>query len=236
MDPKLLAWHRMQQTVLSTEQVRSIDRLAVERYGMHSLVLMENAAIGCAHWLRTRFAEPMTTVLLCGRGNNGGDGLALARHLTNWGWPCRVYLLGGSQQLSKDAGHNLEILTGNHGLPVETIEPNEGRLPELVGAGVIVDALLGTGARGNPRAPLDRWIEAANASSAFRVAVDVPTGVDAETGQPGQPTFLPDATLTFVARKPAMAHLDSSQLFGEIAVLPIGVPAQLLLSVLDQTC
>ncbi len=236
MSQKLTAWNRLKKSFLSTEQVREIDRLAVQEYGMHSLVLMENAAIGCVHWLLQKFSEPQPTAILCGRGNNGGDGLAIARHLVNCGWPCRVILCGPLNGLSADAAANLEILTIGNGHSVEVVEgqakPNFNF--ESHGPSVILDAMLGTGAKGNPRPPFDGWIRAANASAAFRVAIDVPTGVDAETGERGTPYFQAQATLTFVARKAGMQLNDPAPTFGEITVLPIGVPAQLMEAVLKR--
>ena len=95
-------------------------------------------------------------------------------------------------------------------------------------ADVIVDAMLGTGAAGDPRPPFDEWIHCANKSNAFRLAIDIPSGICAETGRAGNPAFRADATLTFVARKPAMELAASRVHFGEIEVLGIGVPEGLL--------
>ncbi len=99
---------------------------------------------------------------------------------------------------------------------------------------LILDCMVGTGARGAPRAPFCSWIEAANATPAYRIAVDVPTGIDAETGERHQPFFEAAATISFVARKPAMALADAAKLFGEIEVVPIGIPSQLVERVLDE--
>lgn len=234
MDDSLLtAWQRLSRAVLSTAQVRQVDRLAVERYGMHSLVLMENAALGCVHWLLHKFTEPQSTTILCGSGNNGGDGLAIARHLLNCGWPCRVLVCGPAEKLSDDARANLEILTAGDGLQVEWVTELPNRLPDFSASQLIIDALLGTGAKGDPREPLASLIRVANRASAFRVAIDIPTGVDVESGQTGSPCFQTDATLTFVARKPAMQLEASPHLFGSIQVIPIGVPAQLLRDLLS---
>ena len=247
----LTAWERLRQRTLTVEQSRAVDRLAIEVYGMQSLVLMENAALGCVEWLLHRCPAPQATSILCGRGNNGGDGLAIARHLTNRGWPCQVILLGPASKLANDAQANLNILTaGTGGVPVEILQ---GPLPvparkRLSHSTVIIDALLGTGAGGAPRAPLDDWLRAANQGQALRVAIDVPTGVDAELGDaelgdaelgdaelevavleaPAHAYFQAAATLTFVAKKPAMLRAAAERLFGEVHVLPIGIPTQMM--------
>ncbi len=227
---------QLSQCVLTTEQIRAVDRRAMEKYGMHSLVLMENAGLGCVSWLRARFESPPDgkrprTVILCGAGNNGGDGLVIARHLRAWGWPCELFVLGSLDKLSTDAQANAKILLAdsNNELHWSTDKRTSQHLSqEIARAELLIDAMLGTGATGNPRAPLDHWIHLANASSAMRVAVDIPTGVDATTGSRGTPSFLADATLTFVAFKPAMAKVETSSAFGEITVLPIGIPVALI--------
>lgn len=235
MNRQLTAWRELQSRVLSVEQIRQVDRRAVEAYAMHPLVLMENAALACTDWLRRRWDQPQTTTILCGRGNNGGDGLAIARHLTNCGWPITVLQLGPIDQLSADAQANYRILTAGAGMPICVLEsPLDPRAREQIAASqVIIDALLGTGARGAPRPPLDDWLQAANDAPGFRVAIDIPTGVDAETGHTAGVYFHAGATLSFVARKPAMALDAAAARFGELAILPIGIPAALIVEILE---
>lgn len=237
MSPQLTAWQQLKTRTLSVDRVRAVDALAIEKYGMHSLVLMENAALGCVDWLCKKFRSPQPTTILCGRGNNGGDGLAIARHLTNHGWPCCVIQLGPIGELSSDARANFRILTTGHGLAVYLAEePLKSEMKQsLRNSTVIIDALLGTGARGAPRAPLDDWIDRANRCTAFRTAIDIPTGINAETGNSAGLYFQADATLTFVARKPAMNHPQANSIFGEIEVLPIGIPAHMMLEILAQS-
>lgn len=225
------AWKRLHECTLSVDQSREVDRVAVEDYGMHSLVLMENAALVCVDWLLHRCPAPLPTTILCGRGNNGGDGLAIARQLTNRGWPCQTILLGPPDRLSVDARANLQILTagkGTGGMEILTGPLPPQVLARLKRSSVIMDALLGTGAGGAPREPMRGWLQAANQCQALRVAVDVPTGIDAETGEAHEGHFLPTATLTFVAKKPAMADPKTAAVFGEIYALPIGIPLQMM--------
>ncbi len=108
-------------------------------------------------------------------------------------------------------------------------DTNEDSMKQLeqriANAEVIIDAMLGTGANGEPKAPLSHWIQLANATCATRIAIDIPTGWDASTGERSANTFAASATLTFVARKPAMAEPSAANLLGELAVIPIGIPA-----------
>jgi NAD(P)H-hydrate epimerase len=227
------AWKQLANRFLTVAQIREIDHVAVERYRMNSLVLMENAALGCVRWLENRFSDGGQAIILCGRGNNGGDGLAIARHLRVLGWMCQVAVAGPLERMSADAQANLEILIAGGGRELLLWRDH---LPDssqtatlqkwLASANVIIDAMLGTGASGEPQTPLSEWIRMANQSNGQRVAIDIPTGWDATTGEASEHTFKADATLTFVARKPAMALPTASKVLGEIFVLPIGIPQE----------
>jgi NAD(P)H-hydrate epimerase len=227
------ACEQLANRFLSVAQIREVDRVAIEHYRMNSLVLMENAALGCVRWIESRFPDGGNSVILCGRGNNGGDGLAIARHLRVLGWLCQVVVLGPTEKMSADARANLEILVAGGGCDLlhwnevldETAQNSKLR-QWIESATVIIDAMLGTGASGEPKAPLGNWISMANQVSARRVAIDIPTGWDATTGALSENTFRADVTLTFVARKPAMAQPAAAKLLGEIVVLPIGIPEE----------
>ena len=235
MPPTSTAWKQLANRFLTVEQIREVDRTAVERFRMNSLVLMENAALGCVGWLADRFPEGGNAVILCGRGNNGGDGLAITRHLRVLGWTCRASVLGTAEKMSADARANLEILIAggsrdlllwNEGL--QDSSQHSMLVQWIASATLIIDAMLGTGASGEPQAPLDNWISLANRTSAQRVAIDIPTGWEATTGEIRENTFKADVTLTFVARKPAMALPGAAKFLGEVVVLPIGIPEELI--------
>lgn len=229
------AWNQLKNSVLSTQRIREVDCLAVEEYGMHSLVLMENAALGCVRWIESQFSAPGRVAILCGRGNNGGDGLAIARHLRLLGWETEVWMLGPRERMSADARANFDILCAHsEHLPKLITDGQAEDLEAIQAADLILDAMLGTGAAGPPRSPFDSWIAAANQSNAMRVAIDMPTGVDAESAARCEPAFRPAATLTFVARKPAMVSEAASELFGAIEVLPIGIPEPLIRRLLQR--
>lgn len=228
------AWQQLKSRSLSVETIRQVDRTAIDRYHMNSLVLVENAAIGCARWLTDRLEASATGVIFCGRGNNGGDGLAIARHLRLAGHKVHVVQVGPLDKLSPDARANWNILHANSLTDCVLIENDlTGDIKETIGslidsAQFLIDALLGSGAQGNPRAPLSDLIRLANASSALRVAIDIPSGLDAATGQAGNPTFQAHATLTFVARKVGFDLPSAQSCLGQVEVLPIGIPVELI--------
>jgi NAD(P)H-hydrate epimerase len=191
--------------VLTRDEVRRVDRYAIETLGISGLVLMENAARGCADVL-TRLDLSGPVLILCGRGNNGGDGYALARHLAVRGCEATVAEFFPPDALSADAAANRRWAVAC-GAACCTLTAAE-LAAAMDRARWIVDALLGTGAAGDPRPPLAAVIEAANNADARRLAVDIPSGLDADTGACGTPTFVADHTCTFVAKKPGMLTED----------------------------
>src|SRR5260370_5792740 len=189
--------------LLSRNEVRELDRRAIQEYGVPGVVLMENAGRGCAELLRSLGVQG-PVVICCGKGNNGGDGFVIARHLDNGQVPVKVLLFANPGDLAGDAAINYRIIA-KAGLPIETLElrPFDGEKLrcELAGAEWIVDALFGTGLTGPVRPPFDQGIAAINASSAQVLAVDIPSGVDSDTGQSSGPTARADHTATFVGVK-----------------------------------
>ncbi len=187
---------------------------------MSGLVLMENAGRGVANVL-CRLAEGESgrlgrVVICCGKGNNAGDGFVIARHLDLRGHEVRVLVWAEANELAGDAGTNYKILR-HCGVPIELYgnRHDAARFAEqLAGAEWVVDALLGTGARGEPRPPLDAVIDQINAAAVKRLAVDLPSGLDCDTGAAAEHTIRADATCTFIAVKR-----------GFLAPAPIAIPA-----------
>lgn len=219
----------MSVPVASRELVREIDRRAMEEYHVPGIVLMENAGRGCADMLcQLGIAGPV--VICCGRGNNAGDGLVIARHLDLRGYTTKLLFWSDPDELTGDARQNWEI-SRCAGLPLVTLDApyDESLLAQhLAGADWIVDALLGTGARGAPRPPLNHVIEQLNAHPARKLAIDLPSGLDCDTGQPADPCFRADHTCTFVAAKPGLVMPDAPRWVGQLHVLDIGAPRRLL--------
>ena len=226
----------MNTPVLTREQIRSVDRRAIDEYGMTGLVLMENAGRGCVDVLcGIGIAGPV--VICCGPGNNGGDGFVIARHLDLRGFAVRVLLFCEPAKLQGDALANFAILAKCN-MPIHIFgnRHDSARLAELRrGADWIVDALLGTGSRGEPRPPLDAVIDQLNASTAKRLAVDLPSGLDCDTGEPARHTFRADHTCTFVAAKPGFANPVARPFVGQLHVLDIGAPRKLIDEILGVT-
>ncbi len=214
---------------LTRDQVRRVDRLAIEEYGISGLVLMENAGRGVADVL-TRRAPVGPVVVCCGTGNNAGDGFVVARHLDLRGIACRVLLWANPSELRGDAAVNFRILQRT-GVPVEVFdgEHDAARLESLLdGAAWIVDALLGTGAKGDPRPPLNTVIQQLNTTALPILAVDLPSGLDCDTGLPGSPTIRAAETCTFVALKAGFASPSARRYTGTVHVLDIGAPRKLV--------
>ncbi len=225
----------MTHATLTRQQSRQVDRLAVEQYGMLGLILMENAGRGLADTLeRLRVAGPV--LICCGKGNNAGDGFVLARHLDLRGHRVRVAIWGNPDQLRGDAAANFEILSKS-GVEIEPFDDGHdpARLERMLdGAAWIVDALLGTGVQGEPRPPLNEVIEQLNAAPAPKLAVDVPTGLDCDTGEPSTHTIRAAHTCTFVAAKPGFLAAGAAPYVGQLHVCDIGIPRKLLEEMLGQ--
>ncbi|RMF94594.1 MAG: NAD(P)H-hydrate epimerase [Planctomycetota bacterium] len=210
---------------LSREQSRRVDRLAIEEYGIPGIVLMENAGRSVAQFLDSRF-DRGETVICCGRGNNAGDGFVIARHLQILGHSVRVVLCADPEALQGDAGVNYRIAVKSD-IPILVLgrDVDTTRLQQVFQhADCLVDALLGTGARGAPRPPLDAVISAMNAAAGSRVAVDLPSGLDCDTGTAPGVCFRAHFTCTFVARKQGFASIEAQPYLGEVHVMSIGVP------------
>jgi NAD(P)H-hydrate epimerase len=223
----------MNPPILTRQQVREVDRRAVEEYGMASLVLMENAGRGCVDLLQ-QLGAAGPVVVCCGRGNNGGDGFVIARHLDLRRISVRVVVCCAPDRQAGDAEANYRILarSGVEIVPHGDTFQNDLLHRALSGADWIVDALLGTGATGEPRTPYGEMIAALNAWPAKKLAVDVPSGLDCDSGRPASNTFRADHTGTFVAAKPGFFTPEARPYVGQLHVLDIGAPRMLIESVL----
>jgi NAD(P)H-hydrate epimerase len=199
---------------------RALDSWAIEHGGVPGLELMERAGAGLAD-LTARHVPEGSIAIVCGKGSNGGDGLVAARHLRAAGREVDVQLLCAPRDLRGDARANLERLPG---APPRPFVP--GTLMEEAG---IVDAVLGTGARGAPQGAACDAVEAIAAAARAGVPVlacDVPSGVDASTGEVPGPAVRAVATATFHAGKPGLWIAPGKQHCGEVVVVPIGIPAE----------
>ena len=195
--------------ILTSAQVKELDRLASERFGVALDWLMEAAG-----WQAARACDGRTAVV-CGVGNNAGDGLAAARHLHRWGRLASVSCIERAR-LRGEARRELDALLK---LGVEVDDR-----PSFAGADLVLDAVFGTGLNRAPEGRFAEWIEAINASGLRVVAVDVPSGLDSDTGVAYAPCVRADVTVTFTLPKQGMLKGDGPRLSGEVWVADIGVP------------
>ncbi|MCA9263189.1 MAG: NAD(P)H-hydrate epimerase [Planctomycetales bacterium] len=217
--------------LLSRRCVRDLDRRAIEEYGIPGVVLMENAGRGvtdqlCAAGVTGRVA------ICCGKGNNGGDGLVLARHLDLRGYDVEVFCWNPLDAWHGDAATNARIVAAS-AIPLTCYKPDDSQWPTAFAEALSrcewgVDALLGTGATGAPRSPGDQVIELLNSVPLRRLAVDLPSGLDCDTGEVHRPTFRADLTVTLAAAKPGLVQPESAEYVGDLHVADIGVPRVLL--------
>lgn len=228
---------------LTREQSQRIDRLATDRLGIPSIVLMENAGINATD-IATGMLEATQgnkVAIICGGGNNGGDGFVIARHLHNAGRKVVVYLAADPASIKDDAAIHFEICQRINIkiMRVDDLQSLQEQSPHWSSADVLIDALLGTGydsTRGlRPHAAA--VINAINNASANKsndasgplvLAIDLPSGLDCDTGESADPTVRADATVTFVARKTGFDTASAAQVLGEIFLAGIGVPPALV--------
>lgn len=214
---------------LSRAEVRDVDRRAIEEYGLPGVVLMENAGRGTAELLHgLGISGPV--VICAGKGNNGGDGFVIARHLDRMGIAARVLLFCQPADLSGDAAINYKVLerAGLAGSVLGSTPDVELLKSELARADWIVDALLGTGTRGTIQEPMSTVIEAINQAKKKVLAVDLPSGLDCDSGRPLGTCIKAIHTATFVSRKRGFDNLESVNWTGTVHVIEIGVPTRLL--------
>ncbi|MFH1311839.1 MAG: NAD(P)H-hydrate dehydratase [Candidatus Eisenbacteria bacterium] len=217
--------------VLTAEEMRSIDKETIRNH-VPGIKLMENAGKGVAEEIikNIKPRKASAIVIICGKDNNGGDGFVVARLLKQKGYRPRVYLLGKSSQVKGDAEANLKRCVRNR---IKITEVDRGGLSALeetlAGAHVIVDAIFGTGFAGSPRGLSRDVIEIINGCPAPTVAVDIPSGVNASTGEA---TLAVEADITVTMALPKRGHLlfPGRALSGELIVHDIGVPPEVIVT------
>lgn len=201
----------------------TIDALMMDHIGVNTYQLMELAGFGVADAIRQRtdMRQPGSVLALAGTGGNGGDAIVAARLLTGWGHRCTVILTRRRDGFSGIAAHQLAALDAL-GIPV--LEPAE--VEALPPADLIIHGLLGFSLRGNPRGEAARLIRLANAAKAPTVAVDLPSGLNADTGEVGEPCIVADQTVTLALPKTGLMAAAQA-ITGSIVVADIGVPPQI---------
>jgi len=176
--------------VMTREEIRAFDAWAINTLGIPGVVLMENAGRSCAELIKDKLAgvDNPKVCIFCGTGNNGGDGYVIARHLLNSGFRVAVVVCGDRNKIKGDAKINLDILEGL-GQAIEQLRVEEDNIGELVesfagGADMLVDSLFGTGLSGRLSDKYEELIESINGLNYPILAVDIPSGVDCDSGEP----------------------------------------------------
>lgn len=213
--------------VLSRRQVREFDRLAIEDWGVPGVVLMENAGRNAADAVENFLGgvSGKSLAVVAGTGNNGGDGFVIARHLHLRGADVAVFVVGEPAGMTGDAAANFAIL-GKLEIDASPCPPEvlAHLAEELRACDLVVDALGGTGISGPLRGDLATAVEQINAAGRDVVAVDIPTGLDCDTGKAEGPAVRAALTVTMVARKKGFDAPGADRYTGEVVVVDIGVP------------
>ncbi len=211
---------------LTRAQVREIDRRSIEEFHIPGEVLMENASRALADVAQEMLAraENQTILILCGGGNNGGDGLAAARHLHNAGCDVQIALTTDPARYQKEALINWQIVQA---MRLPTMQATTA-LIETTEASLIIDAIFGTGLTQPPRAPFGQFVAALDQRSIPILAVDIPSGLDCDTGRPLGPCVRATRTITFVAEKIGFACVEAQPYLGRVTVAGIGCPRELI--------
>jgi NAD(P)H-hydrate epimerase len=212
---------------LTRDQVREIDRRATDEYGIPGLVLMENAgrsvADAAADMLESSPSDG-PVLILCGGGNNGGDGLVAARHLHNRGVEVQIGLFFDPASFQGDALHNWDVVQAMD-LPWATAT---GEFILRLQPALVIDAIFGIGLNQDPRDPFPALLEAIETLHPLVLAVDVPTGMDSDTGQPFDHCIRATRTITMAALKSGFDSPQAKRYLGEVLIGEIGCPRELI--------
>jgi NAD(P)H-hydrate epimerase len=217
--------------ILNAAEMKEIDRRAIEEIGLPGPVLMENAGLQVFRFLQTLlpYCEGDKIVIVAGKGNNGGDGLVVARHLWNHGAAPRVVLLSAKEEVKGDAALNLRIAE-KIGVPVDEVRSEadwSARKKLIKDASVIVDAIFGTGLAKPAEGLYAKAIEDINRADAFKLAIDIPSGLSSDSFEIIGPAVKADVTVTLAAPKIAHVLPPAENWVGELVVADISLPPQL---------
>jgi NAD(P)H-hydrate epimerase len=214
---------KREEEFISSKEMRALE-VNAEYFGVSQLQLMENAGRNVAREIASRFKPEKSVVIFCGLGGNGGDGFVAARHLSSMGFRVTVILAGEGKDISHKAALEnwgaLQFLKDS----IVLHEVSDSSLIPQVSGEVVVDALLGTGAKGGLKPPISNLVEKINSLEAFRVAVDVPTGIDSDSGEVLGNAVKAHLTITF--HKPKKGLLNAREHVGELIVKDIGLPKE----------
>jgi hydroxyethylthiazole kinase-like uncharacterized protein yjeF len=226
---RFMSQEKKEYRVMTREEVRGFDAWAINELGMPGVVLMENAGRACAELVKERISKTSRArvCIICGAGNNGGDGYVIARHLLNDHVDVSVALCGPREKVRGDAAVNLAILE-KQGQEIQLIDVNDSSSETqvqalLAHASLVVDAVFGTGLRGQLSEGWIHFIETINAQGIPIIAVDIPSGLDCDSGQPLGASIKAIDTVTFVAAKNGFTFPAAQAYTGRVHVASIGI-------------
>ena len=216
--------------LVNNNEMKKIDHWAIHKLGIPGVVLMENAGRGCVNVLEEYYdPEHLNVLIICGTGNNGGDGFVIARHLQNRDAHVKVIILGSARALKGDARTNFALMKKaniafHEARDIQTIK----RIYAAFNPTVIVDAIFGTGFQGTPKGIHRKTIEFVNNTETFILAVDIPSGINGDNGQFEQTCVIADATATMCLPKRGHFLFPGREFCGDIYIVDIGVPYSLI--------
>ena len=215
--------------LMSRDEVRAFDAWAINELGVPGVILMENAGRGCTEIIIEKLSRitGRNVCIFCGTGNNGGDGYVIARHLYNEGFLVHVVICGKKEKVKGDALINLKIIDGMD-ISIKELLPSGANVADKVAQvcaenDLIVDALFGTGLTGRLRKDYVELVQAINSADKPIVAVDIPSGLDCDTGRVLGAAVKAATTVTFVAVKKGFKSLEAARYTGEVYVASIGI-------------
>ncbi|MBI2314965.1 NAD(P)H-hydrate epimerase [Candidatus Daviesbacteria bacterium] len=214
---------------VTVRQMREVDRLMVEKIGVSIIMIMENASRNIAILARKVLGGSVRNkkiIILCGKGNNGGDGLGAARHLINFGARVTCFLAADVPDINQNARIQYNILQ-NIQADVRTYheQSSSGLSKDFLQVDLIIDALIGYNLKGNPREPVAEFITKANESKKPILAIDIPSGLDGDSGLLHNPTVKAAATITLALPKVGLLTEKAKEYVGELYVSDLSVPA-----------
>ena len=215
----------------TTSQMREIDRVVTQEYGLQIVQMMEKAGRSLARLCRLMLGgsvEGRRILILAGGGKNAGGGLAAARSLHNWGADVEVALAVRDDSLKRSVVVQFNVLES---MGVPFVEASTLRATELKGFDLIVDALLGYGIEGDPAAEFAHVISLTNESKKPVVALDIPSGLNASTGKPFDPCITASATMTLAVLKTGLLESTAAEFVGELWLADVGIPPEVLVKV-----
>lgn len=215
--------------LVTSEQMREIDKITIEREKIPGLGLMEKAGLGSALAGKKMLGEKIKgkkVVVLCGKGNNGGDGFVVGRYLSKWSAKVEFYLLGKKEEVKGDALTNLKKAISLK-LPIRQVSKDK-ELPAELEADLIVDAIFGTGFKGKVTGLEEKAVQLINSSKAKILSIDTPSGLDVDTGSVEGESVKADVTPTMGLPKVGQFFFPGKSYCGKVEIIDIGVPQKVI--------